>query len=179
MLDRRQQRLAAERLPEPDDDNPPIDAFTENISYHWRRYDTQSPGPKKKAIKPERAVLAALLRWLKKIPYLDTKRVSVGQMRTPAGHMMRFGGVTGESDLVVTPHAGQPFERQIHIEAKRPDVAVDGKKVQRAGKQSAEQKVYQERMEARGDAYVVVTSVQELRGFLEVLGFTGLPSAPK
>jgi hypothetical protein len=92
---------------------------------------------------------------------------------------MSFGGKLGESDLVLTPHAGQPFERQIHVEVKRPDVIVDGKKVQRAGKQSDAQKDYQEQMEARGDVYVVVTSVAELRDFLVALGFDRLPSAPK
>ena len=93
---------------------------------------------------------------------------------------MNFGGQKGESDLILTPHKGQPFERQIHVEVKRPDVVKDGKKVQRAGKQSEDQKTYQERMEERGDAYVVVTSVQELRDYLEgQLGFTGLPKCPK
>ena len=82
--------------------------------------------------------------------------------------------------MILTPHKGQPFERQIHVEVKRPDVVKDGKKVQRAGKQSEDQKTYQERMEERGDAYVVVTSVQELRDYLEgQLGFTGLPKCPK
>ena len=157
------------------DENPPFDAFTENLAYHWRRYEQQAEKTKTKAIKPEAAVLRSIKLWLRKIAYIDVKRVSVGAMRTAQGFVMNFGGKKGESDLILTPHAGQPFERQIHIEVKRPDVIVDGKKVQRAGKQSEDQKSYQQEMEARGDKYVVVTSVQELRDFLESLGFTGLP----
>jgi hypothetical protein len=184
MLARRQERMAAERLPielEVGDDNPPFDAFTDNIAYHWRRRESRSfantRGPKVTAHKPERLVLAAILRWLKKIPYIDSKRVSVGMMRTPSGYMMNFGGKLGESDIVLTPHAGQPFERQVHVEVKRPDIVIDGKKVQCAGKQSDAQKTYQEQMESRGDRYVVVTSVPELRAFLESLGFENLPKA--
>ena len=161
------------------DDNPPIDAFTEAIAYFWRRYEHQTDAPKKAAIKPERAVLASCKTWLKKVNCIDTTRVSVGAMRTAQGFVMNFGGVKGESDLILTPHKGQPFERQIHVEVKRPDVVIVGKKVQRAGKQSEDQRSYQERMEDRGDAYVVVTSVQELRDYLEGLGFTGLPKCPK
>ncbi len=180
MIARRQERLAAERLPiepDPTDANPPIDEFTDNLTYHWRRYEKHTQAPKKTALKPERLVLAAVIRWLKRVPYLDSKRVSVGMMRTPQGFMMNFGGKLGESDIVITPHAGQPFERQIHCECKRPDVIVDGRKVQRAGKQSDAQKTYEEQMKARGDAYVVVTSVPELRAFLESLGFQDLPKA--
>lgn len=181
MLARRAERAEEEPAPavEASDANPPFDALTDNMAYHWRRYEAQADRPKRPALKPEAAVLRALKTWLKKITYIDTKRVSVGKMRTQAGFVMNFGGVKGESDLILTPHKGQPFERQIHVEVKRPDVVVDGKKVQRAGKQSDDQKRYQEAMEARGDKYVVVTSVQELRDFLEVLGFEGLPRAPK
>ena len=100
-------------------------------------------------------------------------------MRMSSGAVINFGGVKGESDLVLTPHAGQPFERQIHVEVKRPDVVVDGRKIQRAGKQSEHQRQYQIDMEARGDRYVVVTSVTELRDFLVSLGFTGLPPVRK
>jgi len=164
-----------------EDDNPPVDEFTENIAYHWRRHEkaSRAKAPEKPALKPEAAVLRALKAWLKRVPNMDVKRVSVGKMRTKAGFMMNFGGKVGESDLILTPHKGQPFERQIHVEAKRPDVIVDGKKVQRAGKQSDNQVKYQQEMEARGDAYVVVTSVAELHDFLESLGFTGLPRVPK
>ncbi len=158
------------------DENPPIDALTEAMAFFWRRYEKHTQGPeKKKAIRPERAVLASCKLWLKKVKYFRVKRVSVGNMRTAAGFVMNFGGAKGESDLIITPDAGQPFERQIHVEVKRPDVIVEGKKVQRAGKQSGDQKTYQEEVEARGDKYVVVTSVQELRDFLEALGFQGLP----
>jgi hypothetical protein len=158
------------------DENPPIDAFTEAIAYFWRRYATQTkPIAKKPSTKPEAAVLRSCKLWLKKCINIDTKRVSVGAMRTAQGFVMNFGGVKGESDLILTPHKGQPFERQIHVEVKRPDVVVDGKKIQRAGKQSEDQKSYQERMEERGDAYTVVTSVKELRDYLESLGFTDLP----
>jgi hypothetical protein len=157
------------------DENPPFDTFTENLAYHWRRYERQAEKTKTKAIKPEAAVLRSIKLWLRKIAYIDVKRVSVGAMRTAQGFVMNFGGKKGESDLILTPHAGQPFERQMHIEVKRPDVIVDGKKVQRAGKQSEDQKSYQHEMEARGDKYVVVTSVQELRDFLQSLGFEGLP----
>lgn len=173
---------AEEAVPEPlasDDENLPIDALTENLAYHMRRWNKQVEPRAPKAIKPEASVLKSIKTWLKKIPYIDTKRVSVGKMRNQHGFMMNFGGQLGESDLVLTPHAGQPFERQIHVEVKRPDIIIDGKKVQRAGKQSDNQKRYQEQMEARGDKYVVVTSVKELRDFLEVLGFEGLPAAPR
>lgn len=179
MLARRAEREAPAPAASDDDPNPPVDELTENMAYHWRRSEKQADRPKRVAIKPEAAVLRSLKTWLKKIPYIDTKRVSVGKMRSQAGFVINIGGVKGESDLVLTPHKGQPFERQIHVEAKRPDVIIDGKKVQRAGKQSEDQKRYQEAMEARGDRYVVVTSVQELRDFLEVLGFEGLPRAPK
>lgn len=181
MLARRAAK-AEEAVPEPlasGDENPPIDALTENLAYHMRRWNKQVEPRAPKAIKPEASVLRSIKTWLKKIPYIDTKRVSVGKMRNQHGFMMNFGGQLGESDLVLTPHAGQPFERQIHVEVKRPDIIIDGKKVQRAGKQSDNQKRYQEQMEARGDKYVVATSVKELRDFLEVLGFEGLPTAPK
>jgi hypothetical protein len=181
MLARRAAK-AEEAVPEPlasDDENLPIDALTENLAYHMRRWNKQVEPRAPKAIKPEASVLKSIKTWLKKIPYIDTKRVSVGKMRNQHGFMMNFGGQLGESDLVLTPHAGQPFERQIHVEVKRPDIIIDGKKVQRAGKQSDNQKRYQEQMEARGDKYVVVTSVKELRDFLEVLGFEGLPAAPR
>jgi hypothetical protein len=161
--------------PELEDEHPPIDALTENLAYHMRRWNKQVEPRAPKAIKPEASVLKSIKTWLKKIPYIDTKRVSVGKMRNQHGFMMNFGGQLGESDLVLTPHAGQPFERQIHVEVKRPDVIIDGKKVQRAGKQSDNQKRYQEQMEARGDKYVVVTSVMELADFLSSLGFEGLP----
>ncbi len=185
MLARRAEREATVAVPpespapSPEDPNPPIDQLTENIAYHWRRFEEHAARQKRVAIKPEAAVLRSLKTWLKKITYIDTKRVSVGKMRTQAGFVMNFGGIKGESDLILTPHKGQPFDRQIHVEVKRPDVVVDGKKIQRAGKQSDDQKRYQEAMEARGDKYVVVTSVQELRDFLEVLGFEGLPKAPR
>ena len=182
MLERRKLRIepaVVQDMADIMDDNPPIDAFTEAIAYFWRRYEHQTKAPGKKALKPERAVLTSCKTWLKKVKCIDTKRVSVGAMRTAQGFVMNFGGVKGESDLILTPHKGQPFERQIHVEVKRPDVVVDGKKVQRAGKQSEDQKSYQERMEERGDAYVVVTSVQELRDYLEGLGFTDLPKCPK
>lgn len=161
------------------DDNPPIDLFTEQIAYHWGRYERQAAARSRPALKPEASVLRSIKTWLKKIPNMDVKRVSVGRMRTKAGFMMNFGGKLGESDLILTPHKGQPFERQIHVEVKRPDVIVDGKKVQRAGKQSDNQAKYQAEMEARGDAYVVVTSVGELRDFLAGLGFQDLPKVPK
>lgn len=161
--------------PEPEEENPPIDALTENLAYHMRRWNKQAEPRAPKAIKPEASVLKSIKTWLKKITYIDTKRVSVGKMRNQHGFMMNFGGQLGESDLVLTPHAGQPFERQIHVEVKRPDVIIDGKKVQRAGKQSDNQKRYQEQMEARGDKYVVVTSVNELAEFLSSLGFENLP----
>lgn len=160
-------------------ENPPIDAFTEQIAYHWNRMERQAAAAKRPALKPEASVLRSIKNWLRKIQGIDVKRVSVGKMRTKAGFMMNFGGKLGESDLILTPHKGQPFERQIHVEVKRPDVIVDGKKVQRAGKQSDNQARYQAEMEARGDAYVVVTSVAELRDFLESLGFTDLPKVPK
>jgi hypothetical protein len=157
------------------DVNPPFDSLTENVAYHWRRYEDKTQAVKKPALVPERLVLAACIRWLKRVPYLSVKRVSVGAMRTAQGFTMNFGGKKGESDLVLTPDAGQPFERQIHAECKRPDVIVDGRKVQRAGVQSEDQKKYQAEKEARGDKYVVVTSVIELRDFLVSLGFEHLP----
>lgn len=159
--------------------NPPIDTFTEQIAYHWDRYDKVKRLAERPALRPEASVLRSIKTWMKKVPHMDTKRVSVGKMRTSHGFMMNFGGKLGESDLIITPHKGQPFERQIHVEVKRPDVIVDGKKVQRAGKQSDNQVKYQQEMEARGDAYVVVTSVAELRDFLVSLGFTDLPKVPK
>lgn len=178
MLERRAARFEYERLPpavEVDDPNPPFDALTDNLAYHWRRYESKTQVVKKPALVPERLVLAACIRWLKKIPYLSVKRVSVGAMRTAQGFTMNFGGKKGESDLIITPDAGQPFERQIHIECKRPDVIIDGKKVQCAGKQSEDQVKYQAEKEARGDKYAVVTSAMELRDFLVSLGFKDLP----
>lgn len=179
MLARRQER---ESPPDPltdappiNDLNPPIDALTENVAYHWRRYEREAFTPKTKAIKPEASVLAQIKRWMLKVIGIDCKRVSVGMMRTSHGFMMNLGGDLGESDLVLTPHVGQPFERQIHVEVKRPKIAIDGKTVQTAGVQSAAQKIYQQKVEARGDKYVVVTSVDELRSYLESLGFTNLP----
>lgn len=160
-------------------ENPPIDTFTEQIAYHWARYDQRDGPAKRPALKPEASVLRSIKTWMKRVPGMDVKRVSVGKMRTKAGFMMNFGGKVGESDLIITPHKGQPFERQIHVEVKRPDVIVDGKKVQRAGKQSDNQVKYQAEMEARGDAYTVVTSVGELRDFLVSLGFQDLPKVPK
>ena len=162
-----------------DPNDPAPDVFCEQLAWHLSRVNKPDKAPKVKASKPERAVLAAIKRWMAKIPNMDTKRVSVGKMRTKSGFMMNFGGKVGESDLIITPHKGQPFERQIHVEVKRPDVIIDGKKVQRAGKQSDNQVKYQAEMEARGDSYVVVTSVAELRIFLESLGFTDLPKIPK
>ena len=161
--------------PDPEDPHPSIDAFTENIAYHWRRYEREPQRAKVKAVKPEAAVLAAIKRWMIKVSGIDCKRVSVGKMRTSHGFMMNLGGDLGESDLVLTPHKGQPFERQIHVEVKRPKVVIDGKTRQAAGIQSAAQKAYQQRVEARGDKYVVVTSVDELRSYLESIGFTDLP----
>lgn len=179
MLARIEARQVSEPVEETGDDNPPIDALTENLAYHWRRYEKEARHVKKPALKPEASVLRALKTWLKKVEGIDTKRVSVGKMRMSSGAVINFGGVKGESDLVLTPHAGQPFERQIHVEVKRPDVVVDGRKIQRAGKQSEHQRQYQTDMEARGDRYVVVTSVTELRDFLVSLGFTGLPPVRK
>ena len=178
MLARRQARVdsdASEVVPGPIDENPPFDAFTENLAYHWRRYESAAQAPKKPALRPERLVLAAIIRWLKQVPYFRVKRVSVGSMRTAQGFRMGFGGVKGESDLIITPDKDQPFERQIFVECKRPNVIVDGKKVQRAGKQSEDQLKFQHDVEARGDSYVVVTSVQEMIVHLVSLGFTNLP----
>jgi len=181
MLKRRQDRIASVRLPDPDpeDENPPFDSLTENMAYHMRRWNKMVEPKKAKAVRSEASVLASIKNWLKKIEGMDVKRVSVGKMRNQAGFMMNFGGVVGESDLILTPHAGQPFERQIHVEVKRPEIRVDGKIVQTGGKQSDNQKKYQADMEARGDRYYVVTSVDELRITLEGLGFTGLPKVPK
>lgn len=187
MLARRQERIEEDGADEPApvveegaDDDPPFDALTENMAFHMRRWNKADPKSRpQKAKKPEASVLRSLKTWLKKIPYIDSQRVSVGMMRTAHGFMMNLGGELGQSDLVLTPHKGQPFERQIHVEVKRPDVIIDGKKVQRAGKQSDAQKEFQAKMEARGDAYVVVTSVTELRDFLVTLGFEFLPPAPK
>lgn len=162
-----------------EDDNPPFDTLTENIAYHWRRYESKAREVKEPARKPEASVLKALKTWLKKLEGIDVKRVSVGKMMMRTGAVINFGGVKGESDLILTPHKGQPFDRQIHVEVKRPDIIIEGKKVQRAGKQSDDQKQYQADMEARGDKYVVVTSVYELREYLVTLGFTNLPTVRK
>jgi hypothetical protein len=160
---------------DPTDDNPPIDAMTENLAYHWRRYERQATAPKQSALKPEASVLRSIKLWCRKLVGIDIKRVSVGRMLSAQGFVMNFGGIKGESDLILTPHAGQPFDRQIHVEVKRPEVMIGGKIAQRAGKQSEDQKAYQERMEARGDKYVVVTSVWDLREYLLELGFQSLP----
>lgn len=178
MLARRAQISAPPEVVEAaPDSNPPFDEFTENIARHWRRLEKHAELPKRSAIKPEASVLRSLKVWLKKVPGIDTRRVSVGQMRNKMGFTMSFGGESGESDLVLTPHKGMPFERQIFVEAKRPDVIIEGKKVQRAGKQSANQVLFQQKVEARGDKYVVVTSVEELREFLASIGFSDLPPA--
>lgn len=176
----RRAKIVIPPKPESKDDNPPFDEFTENIGYHWRRRERLALlRPKAVAHKPERSVLAAIKRWLAKISYFETRRISVGQMRNNTGVVINFGGTLGQSDIVITPHAGQPFERQIHVECKRPGIVIDGKKVQRAGKQSDAQKAFQDRMESIGDKYVVVTSVTELREFLVTLGFAQLPPAPR
>lgn len=188
LIAKAQQRITPAE-PEPDaeaeidgeviDENPPIDGFTEQIAYHWRRFNPSPREVKEPARKPESSVLKALKTWLKKLEGIDVKRVSVGKMMMRTGAVINFGGVKGESDLILTPHKGQPFDRQIHVEVKRPDIIIEGKKVQRAGKQSDDQKQYQADMEARGDKYVVVTSVYELREYLVTLGFTNLPVVRK
>lgn len=182
MMARRQpvsEQAKLEPVADPLDDNPPFDALTENLAFHFHRYENQIRKSKPPAAKPEAAVLRAIKLWCRKLVGVDVKRVSVGVMRTSHGFAMNLGGVKGESDLILTPHAGQPFDRQIHVEVKRPEVKVDGKIIQRAGKQSDDQKAYQERMEARGDKYTVVASVWELREFLVSLGFQNLPACKK
>ena len=91
----------------------------------------------------EIAIMRAILAAVSAIPGTLVKRQNVGVARTPTG-FIRFG-TPGEGDIAVV-HQG----RAIELEVKT-----------RTGRQSDQQKRYQEAFERAGGKYAVVRSVDE------------------